>query len=257
MNQAGNQSNLQLFLVIGMVVLVIIISTSLIVGSQVYWWQKKIAFQEKKELQNQINTLQNELSFLREDLGKTILQKNKRPNGKDQTSDAIYIENLAGLERQVITALKNRDMNGLASLVHPEKGVRFSPFAYVETGSDRVVSQERIRFFLRDPQKYTWGHSDSDGLPIQMSSKEYFDKYIFDSDYENADEVNYNATIGRSVTVSNVFKVYPRSIIVEFGKDHSGPTAKGEDWRSIKLVFEKNNDGKWYLVGIIHDQWKF
>lgn len=257
MNQAGNQSNSQLFLVIGMVVLVIIVSTSLIVGSQVYWWQKNIAFQEKKELQRQINTLQNELTFLREDLGKTILQKNKRQNEENQISDAIYIETLAGLERQVINALKNRDMNELASFVHPEKGVRFSPFAYVETGSDRVVSQEKIKSFLRDPQKYTWGHSDNDGLPIQMSSKEYFDKYVFDSDYGNPDEVNYNATIGRSLTVSNVFEVYPRAIIVEFGKDHSGPTAKGEDWRSIKLVFEKNGDGKWYLVGIIHDQWQF
>ncbi|NLW48214.1 MAG: hypothetical protein GXY86_12885 [Firmicutes bacterium] len=257
MNQAGNQRNPQLFLVIGMVVLIIIITTSLIVGGQVYWWQKNIALQEKKELQRQINTLQNELVFLREDLGMTVLEKTKSQKERNSPNDAIYIDNLSGMERQVITALKNRDLNQLASLVHPEKGVRFSPFSYVNTSSDRVVPQKKIKYLLKDPQKHIWGHNDSDGLTINMSSKEYFDNYVFDSDYANADEVNYNATIGRSLTVSNIFEIYPRSIIVEFGKDHSGPNTRGEDWRSIKLVFEKNGVGKWFLVGIVHDRWTF
>lgn len=255
MNQADNQSNLQILLVIGMVVLIIIIATSLIVGGQVYWWQRNVAEKEKKELQRQINSLQSELSFLREDLGKTVLQKSGPKKDQAPVSDQIYIDTLSGLEQQVIMALKNRDMKKLASFVHQEKGIRLSPFSYINTGSDRVLTRERIKNFFLDPQKHTWGYSDDNGLPIRMNSGDYFDNYVFDCDYANPDEVNYNSTIGRSLTVSNIFEVYPRSIVVEFGKD-SGPTGKGEDWRSIKLVFEKSDDHTWYLVGIAHDQWK-
>lgn len=256
MNQTGNQVNLQMMLVVGMVVLIIVIATSLVVGGQVYWWQKSVAEKERKDLQLQINSLQNELAFLREDLGKSLLQKTKPTNDQTLATDKIYIDNLSGLEQQVITALKNRDMTKLASLVHPEKGVRFSPFSYVDIRSDRVFTHEKIKSFFLDSKKYIWGYSDNDGLPIKINSKKYFDNFIFDSDYATADEINYNTTIGRSLTVSNIFEVYPRSIIVEFGKDRPSSTDDGGDWRSIRLVFEKNGEGKWYLVGIVHDQWK-
>ncbi len=257
MNRTGNQINLQMMLVIGMVVLIIVIATSLVVGGQVYWWQKSVAEKERKVLQRQITSLQNELAFLREDLGKSLLQKSKSQNGQSAITDQIYIDNLSGLEHQVITALKNREMAELAALVHPDKGVRFSPFSYVDTRSDLVFTAEKIKHFFNDFKKYTWGYNDNNGLGIRMNSKEYFERYIFDTDYSTADEINYNTTIGRGVIVSNVFEVYPRSIIVEFGKGQPSSTEGDDgDWRSIRLVFEKNEDGEWYLVGLLHDQWK-
>lgn len=257
MNQTGNQSNLQIMLVIGMVILIVVIATSFIVGGQVYWWQKSIAANERKELQHQINYLQNELAFLREDLGRTLLQKNNRKSSNNELTDEIYINSLSGLEHQVITALKNRDMTKLASLVHPEKKVRFSPYAYVDTRSDLIFTPEKIKNFFKDSKEYVWGYYDHNGMPIRMNPTEYYDNYIFDCDYSTADEINYNATIGRSLTVSNIFEVYPRSIVVEFGKGQPGSTAENGDWKSIILVFEKKEDeGKWYLIGLLHDQWK-
>ncbi len=254
MNQTADQSNMRIMLV-GMVVLIIVIATALIVGIQVYWWQKTVAANERKEMQGQINSLQNELVFLREDLGRSLLQKNNRISSNELT-DEIYINSLSGLEQQVITALKNREMTKLASLVHPDKGIRFSPYAYVDIRSDLVFTPEKIRNFFKDSKEYVWGYYDRNGMPIRMNTREYFDKYIFDCDYSTADEVNYNATIGRSLTVSNIFQVYQRSIVVEYGKDQPSSTTEDGDWKSIRLVFEKKDDGKWYLVGLLHDQWK-
>ena len=255
MNQTGNQSNPQMLLVIGMVVLIVVIATSLIAGGQVYWWQKTVAENETKELQRKINILQNELAFLREDLGKSLLQKDTRHHNKNKITDEIYIDNLSGLEHQVITALKDQEMSILASLIHPEKGVRLSPYSYVDTCNDLVFTREQIRNFFKDSRQYVWGHYDNNGLPMQMKTKEYFNNYIYDYDYANADEINYNPTIGRSLTVSNIFEVYPHSIVVEYGKGQPDSAAEKGDWRSIKLVFEKDDAGKWYLVGILHDQW--
>lgn len=256
MNQTGNQSNQQIILVIGMVVLIIVIATSLIVGGQVYWWQKTIADNEKKDLKRQINSLRNELVFLREDLGRSMLQKANHKNSKNKLTDEIYINSLSGMENQVINALKNQDLIKLASLVHPDKGIRFSPYAYVDTRSDLTFTAEKIRHFFNDSKQYVWGYNDNNGTPIRINTREYYDNYIFDCDYSTADEVNYNATIGRSLTVSNIFEVYPRSIVVEYGKDKQKSTTDNGDWRSIRLVFEKQEDSKWFLVGILHDQWK-
>ena len=256
MNPTSNQSNSQTMLVIGMVILIIIIATSLIVGSRVYWWQKTIAANEKEQMQREINTLQSELAFLREDLGRSLLQKNKQTSSKVDLTDEIYTKSLSGLEHQVVTLLKNREMIKLASLVHPEKGIRFSPYAYVDIHSDLVFSPEKIKNFFENSKEYVWGYYDHNGMSIRMKTSEYFNNYIFDSDYSTADEVNYNATIGRSLTVSNIFEVYPRSIVVEYGKGQPSSIADNGVWKSIRLVFEKKEDGKFYLVGLLHDQWK-
>ena len=256
MNQTPNQSNQQMLLVIGIVVLIIVIATSLIVGGQVFLWQKTIAEREKKELQRQINSLRNELVFLREDLGRSLLQKANHKNNKSELADEIYINSLSGIEHQVITTLKNRDMVNLASLVHPDKGIRFSPYAYVDTRSALIFTTEMIRHFFNDAKHYVWGYNDNNGTSIRMNAHEYYDNFIFDCDYSTADEVNYNATVGRSLTVSNIFEVYPRSIVVEYGKYQQSSTTESRDWKSIRLVFEKKEDDNWYLVGLLHDQWK-
>ena len=256
MYPSGNQNNLQNMLVIGMVVLIIVIATSLSVGGHVYWWQKKVAEKEMIEYQRRINILQNELAFLRDDLGKALLQKSKSGNAQTPVNDKIYVDTLSGIERQAIDALKNRAATQWAALVDPEKGLRFSPFSYVDSRNDLIFKPEQIKNFFKDAKVYTWGYSDQNGLPIRMTPGEYFDNYVFDCDYSTADEINYNATLDRGLTFGNIFEVYPRAIIVEFGKEFSASEEQGSDWRSIRLVFEKNENGKWYLVGIVHDRWK-
>ena len=88
-----------------------------------------------------------------------------------------------------------------------------------------------------------------------MTSEEYFNKFIYDCDYATPDEICYNAVTGRSLTNGNISEIYPGTIIVESGKNKTSPDAQDNDWRSLRIVFEKDG-AKWYLVGIIHDQWK-
>lgn len=68
-------------------------------------------------------------------------------------------------------------MSGLASFVHPEIGLRFSPYAYV-VPEHLVFTPDQSPGLMADPTAYTWGAFDGSGEPTQMAFAEYFDRFV-------------------------------------------------------------------------------
>ncbi len=107
--------------------------------------------------------------------------------------------------------------------------------------------------FFENQTVYHWGDYDGSGLPIDLTPGEYYNRFIYDRDFANPEEISYNRIIGQGNTINNTFEMYPEAIIVEY--HFSGtPEYAGMDWRSLRLAFEEK-DNIWYLVGIIHDEW--
>jgi len=154
----------------------------------------------------------------------------------------------------VLTAIKNFEMEKLADAVHPDKGVRFSPYGYVDVDNNLVFTAEEVRKLADDTKTYLWGYYDGSGEPIELSFSDYYKKFIYDVDFVNAEQVGYNQVLGHGNSLNNSFEVYKNSVIVEYYFSGFDPKFEGMDWRSLRLVFEKKGD-IWYLVGIIHDQW--
>jgi hypothetical protein len=155
---------------------------------------------------------------------------------------------------EAILAIKNKDTKKLSNLVHPDKGICFSPYSNVELKNNLVFPASQVLNFLQDKKVYTWGIYDGSGLAINLTSAEYYNKFIYDVDFVNAPEISYNRIIGKGSTTNNAFEVYPNTIIVEYHFSGFDPKYEGMDWRSLRLVFEEK-DTVWYLIGIIHDQW--
>lgn len=153
-----------------------------------------------------------------------------------------------------IDALKRQDMEALADLVHPEKGVRFTPYTYVSPDNDVVVKKEEIITLLEDSEKRTWGVYDGIGDPIELTPKEYFEKFVYNHDFSTAEEIGYNENLSSGNMIVNQFEVYERPIVVEYYFPGFDEQYSGLDWASLRLVFEEY-EGEWYLVGIIHSQW--
>lgn len=156
--------------------------------------------------------------------------------------------------KEVLSAIKSKDMDKLSAAVHPTKGVRFSPYSYVNESSDLVFSSKQIKEIESNATEYLWGNYDGSGLPIKLTFSDYYERFLYDADFINAKEVGYNRSIGKGNTENNSFQYYKNSIIVEYHFPEIDPQYNGIDWRSLRLVFEKLND-TWYIVGIIHDQW--
>jgi hypothetical protein len=189
---------------------------------------------------------------------KSTNDKNSDLNEKGevlQKDTEEYIKSIiSNRATEVLTALKNKDTESFSKTVHPVKGVRFSPYAYVNESADLIFSADKIKVIDSDVSEYLWGNYDGSGEPIRLTFSDYYEKFIYDSDFINAKEVGYNKSIGKGNTTNNSFQVYNNSIIIEYHFPGFNPEYSGMDWKSLRLVFEKFNDS-WYVVGIIHDQW--
>ncbi len=156
------------------------------------------------------------------------------------------------VSRRVIKLIKNYDIQGFSKYVHPIKGVRFSPYSYVDFDNDRVFKAPAIASLGNDKRKWKWGYADGSGELIMLTFKGYFARFVYDRDFIRANQIGYNATIGTGNTQDNNFQAYPNAIMVEYYVPGSSET-DGSDWASLRLLFEKYQN-TWYVVGIIHDQ---
>ncbi len=157
------------------------------------------------------------------------------------------------LANQAVLALKNRDMPAVAALVHPISGLRFTPYAYVQP-SDLVFPTDQLPGLFEDPTAYHWGAYDGTGEPIDLTFAQYYEDFVYDQDYAQAEEVGYNERLGTGNSIDNSQEFYSGAFVVEYYFSGFDPQYAGMDWRSLRLVFQQH-EGTWYLVGIIHDEW--
>lgn len=158
---------------------------------------------------------------------------------------------IAARARQVILAVQAKDTARLSTFVHPRKGLRFSPYTYVSTESDRVFTASQVRGLASNQRRYNWGEADGSGDPIRMTFNRYYSSYVYDRNFAAVRDVTYNEPSGGGTTISNMFSSYPGSIVVDY---YVAGRETEMDWRSLRLIFQKHGR-VWYLVGIAHNEW--
>ncbi|WP_223701130.1 hypothetical protein [Sutcliffiella deserti] len=204
---------------------------------------------EIKEKETQLKEVNNELEAKRKELAaieKDIEEREANENGQ---SDEVEIKEKAD---SVVIGLENEDFGTVAAHAHPEKGVRFSPYGYVDTEKHLQFTKGEIRGFSEDNTKYTWGTQDGSGHQIELTPKEYYEEYIYIRDFSRfAQEINYNNLEQRGNIILNVEEVYPDAKFMEY---YVSAEEDSLNWASLILAFEKHEE-EWYLVGIIVDRW--
>lgn len=161
---------------------------------------------------------------------------------------------LLGAAVNALTLIANQDFASLSTVVHPVQGVRFSPYAYVEVENHIKFSAQDIAGLPSNNTVYTWGAYDGSGDPIELSFADYYKRFVYDQEFIDPHIVGLNRVIGMGNTIVNIADAYPNASFVEFHFTGFDPQYEGMDWRSLFLVFEELN-GKWFLVGIAHNEW--
>ncbi len=126
-----------------------------------------------------------------------------------------------------------------------------------------VLSPEDLRAVARGERlERVWGRYDGSGEPIRLSFREYVDRFVDDAPYAASGQVAVDTRQGAGTVADDAAEAYPGGRIVEYHVPGTDPSSGGMDWKSLRLVFEKRRGegdagepGRWYLVGIIHDQW--
>ena len=167
--------------------------------------------------------------------------------------------NTAGAELEsaadaLLVSMRDGDFAAVAAWADPEQGVTFTPYSTVDFSHDRTVTAKELEQFPSDTAVYDWGTYDGSGEPIQLTCGEYWNKFVWNTDYTAAPTVTVDGMAGNGSAIENVTEAYPDASFVEYHFDQLDSQYGGLDWCSLKLVFVPR-DGAWKLVGIIHSQW--
>lgn len=198
---------------------------------------------EVNDLNEQIQQLQEQVSQLEEEEEEVVESIGPTPGAS-----------LLVTAMEAVELIADMNMSDLASYVHPTKGVRFTPYDYVNTQDDIVIQAVQFQNLVNSPTVLLWGYFDGSGDPISMVFDDYYDRFIYDVDFENPHQIGNNTKIGMGNSLNNVDTAYPSGQFVEFHFTGFDPQYQGMDWKSLKLVFEQHNNA-WHLVGIVHGEW--
>ena len=169
-----------------------------------------------------------------------------------QRKDSILLKTT----QNILTLLKNKNYSAFANYIHPVEGVRFSPYGFVDTVHDIKLSKQKFINEAGNPGQdmIVWGEFDGTGDPIKMTLNNYMRRFVYDVDFVKPEKRSVNKFIGGGNSLNNLESVYKNC---DFTESHfSGFDQKyaGMDWRSLRLVF-KIRDRRFFLVGIVHDEW--
>lgn len=177
-----------------------------------------------------------------------VIQEN--PVQTKAEKDSVLTE----LTKEVLTIFKNKQYSKLDSLIHPEEGVRFSPYATI-LPEDNKFSRTAFKKLVttNKNKKLNWGIYDGSGDLISLTPAEYFSRFVYDANFVKPGKFDINDFIKTSNSNNNLKNKYQGS---DFTESYISGSKKngGTDWKSVRLVFKEIN-GKYYLVGVVHDQW--
>lgn len=167
--------------------------------------------------------------------------------------DTSKAELLATAER-VVRILSLDDWRTLSEEVHPTRGVRFAPYASIDTMIHVRLSPEELREAASDSTKRLWGHYDGSGEPIHATFSAYAEGFIYDKAFVEAQRGRPDERLGQGNTLNNISEAFGHDAhFVEYYVPGSEQYS-GMDWNSLRLVFAPYEE-QWRLVGIVHDEW--
>jgi hypothetical protein len=174
----------------------------------------------------------------------------EEPTATPEPTAAPSLEESAAF---VIKALAEKDLEGLAALVHPSQGVRFSPYGFVR--EDHLVFMPgELPGLVGSDAVYTWGAYDGSGEPIDLTFDAYYQEFVYSADFANPEQMAVNERLGQGNSIDNIHEFYPGSSFVEYHFSGFDPQYEGMDWQSFRLVFVQEG-GVWCLVAVVHDEW--
>ena len=166
------------------------------------------------------------------------------------TSDLAVVKTAC----EAVELIKSQNFEKLSDMIHPEDGVYFAPYSYIDKNASMHFTSEQVKNFAADNTSYLWGITDGEGAPINLTPKQYFEKYVFAHDYTKAPVIGHDTIIKSGNSIENVKDVFPDCEFVEFHFPGFDEQFNGMDWSTLRIVF-REYEGTYKIVAIINAQW--
>lgn len=155
----------------------------------------------------------------------------------------------------VVLAIADRDWPALAAMVHPDHGLRLSPYGFVDTTVTQRLTAAQVAVLGSDATEHRWGTADGTGDPLTFTFDEYYRRFLYDKNYTEGQRGDPGELINTGNSLINMDDVFtwPGTSFVEYhveGTEQYG----GMDWGSLRIVLTREG-GRWYVVGLVNDRW--
>lgn len=175
------------------------------------------------------------------------------PTSPPAASPPELQQSLKQTAQDMVDILRSRDLDRLAKVIDPEQGLRFSPYAHIDSDTAQQFDADKLPSF-KDDSKLVWGAYDGSGEPMELTFREYFEKFVYDQDFASAPNVSVNELTGKGNVEFNGLELYPDASYVEFHYPGFDKKNEGMDWESLIVVVRPVEEG-WKLCAIVHSQW--
>ncbi len=183
------------------------------------------------------------------DPNKTQIIENNQINNIEED---IYPQEKNDLEKEIIKALKNKDIARLSKFVSAE-WVRFSPYWFVDTDIHITLQKDEIQEAFESNIQYVRWHEDGTWDPLLLTFQEYFSLFVYDLDFQTLAEKFYDLPTQRWNSINNIEEIYHGKPFIEYFIAWVNPEYEWIDRRSLTLVLTQENSER-KLRAIIHNQ---
>ena len=172
-----------------------------------------------------------------------VIEKESVELVSQDTSLQFFVE-------RTIKVIAEKDFEKLSTYIS-DKGLRFSPYEYVEK-ENILLTSKGLLYAINTDSLFIWGTYDGSGEEIKYEFEKYYQQFIYDKDFVSFNP-NYKEFKSFGNTLNNIKSFYADNFVVEFyfpgTKEYDSM-----DWRALFLIFEKS-DLEYKLIGIAHGQW--
>jgi hypothetical protein len=177
-------------------------------------------------------------------------------NGGEMSESGKEVLKLA---QDTLGMLKNKDWGAVGRMTHPEQGLTFSPYGFVDTSTAVCFGMGDVATLEDDGMVRVWGHYDGSGEPIECEFGEYYDRFVMSHDFTRATQIGVERIVKDSGHEMNLYVFGNGASYVDFQMPGSGSEAD-YNWASLQLVFSWFGGDQYhveglYLVAVVHDTW--
>ena len=184
---------------------------------------------------------------------KEAVQDTVTPLPIPKSDPLVEQDSIKAIGEQILISLKENDFAELRKYFS-EEGVLFSPYGYIDIATSKKLTPDDFLTAVNKKWVLTWGNYDGAGDPIKLTVTDYLKKFVYNADYVNAEAIGFDEVMKQGNSVNNLKEIYPNRHFIDYHFSGFDQKLKGMDWTSLRLVIEKQN-GEYFLVAVIHDQW--
>lgn len=144
-------------------------------------------------------------------------------------------------------------LNDAANFIHPKQGVRFSPYAYIDS-SALILTNRGFSNYLNSDTALLWGWYDGSGDSMLLSLTQYIEHFLYNVPFYHAEYTRVDSFMAHGNSLNNLTEFYPGKHFTEYYFKGFDPKYGGMDWQCIRLVFDVH-ENKLYLIAIVNDRW--